>query len=91
MARRFLGRRRFVLAALGLGAIVAGAAGAANGGRWIAPPRARRIGWFSPSPDGPLSVTIRGAFLDQMGEYGWIEGRNLTMDIWRADCHHGHQ
>ena len=46
--------------------------------------RVVRVAWTSISPADPDSPFLQG-FRGRMGDLGWVEGRNLTLDTWWAD------
>src|SRR5215469_14541448 len=70
-------RRRDFIA--GLGGTVAWPLGA----RAQQTERIRRVGFLYPFPDGPYSSTPRLVALRQgLAQLGWIEGRNLRIDLY---------
>ena len=54
--------------------------------------RMRRIGVFMPGvPDDPEGQARNAAFLQRLGELGWIVGRNVRIDYrWGVDLEHYH-
>lgn len=72
-------RARLVMLLLLL-ALVAGCTSAPFAAQ--SPPRAARIGFLGGgSPGGPLAA----AFVAGLGEHGWVEGQNLTVDYRFAE------
>ena len=80
------GRRRFLQGSLGLGGL------ALLTGCGIALPwaqsstRVARIGYLAQDrPDGPTFVRNFGAFRQGLGELGWVEGRNMILEVRWAE------
>lgn len=49
------------------------------------PSRIWRVGYLSPSPETAIGRTFLGAFSLKLQELGYVEGRNLILDVRRAD------
>src|SRR4051794_36011408 len=68
-------RREFV-------ALVGGAAAWPSAARAQQDGRLRRVGWLiSGNENEPGSRTARAAFLEALAKSGWIDGRNLRIDL----------
>src|SRR5215471_7667122 len=76
----YLGRRKF-LATLGGAAAAGPLAARAQQGE-----RIRRIGALSPLPaDDPEAKARMAAFLQELAQFGWVDGRNMRIDArWGA-------
>jgi putative ABC transport system substrate-binding protein len=49
------------------------------------PSRIWRVGYLSPEPPSEVSRALFGAFRLRLQELGYVEGRNLILDVRRAD------
>src|SRR6185437_8531359 len=46
--------------------------------------KVRRIGWLDPNPKS-AGPPLRGAFLQRLGELGWVEGQHFAFEVRWAD------
>ena len=77
---RLLTRRSFLAASLaGLAAPLAAEAQQAG--------KVFRIGWLGNNPPVPSMAPVIAAFMDGLGQYGYVDGRNLRVEYRWA---HGH-
>jgi ABC-type uncharacterized transport system substrate-binding protein len=77
--RRVMRRRAFITLFGGAAAVWPIAARAQQ------PSRVWRVGYLSPAPSSDLSRALFGAFRLRLQELGYVEGRNLILDVRRAE------